>query len=575
MKEKKKAKNSKLIVKIMLLAILAMVVSNVILTITSVMELSSTYKDQIEEALLTGAVQMDALAENSWDGDWGYDDAKGLTKGDQAVTEDYENTMNGLKKQTGLDYTIFYDKTRRATTLTDESGKSLNGTDAGDGPIQTVLKGGQNMYVPNILIGGVKYYGYYVPLKNTDGSVVGMVFCGRASEDVAKRLTQTTIFMILVAIICVVLAAVVGMYIALTVSKQMKGVAGELIGLSQGGLKREFDHKALSRSDELGAIAESAKVLDDKLEEVIGSTKNMSRDIQKSGTELSNSADLASGASQQVSQAIDDISKGAVSQAESVQTAAEDTQRMGDGIDKISEHVQSLDQYAKDMKKSAEAASKAMEALLDQSAVVTDSVEAIGRTIDSTNTSAQAISTFTQSITDIAAQTNLLSLNASIEAARAGEAGRGFAVVADEIRDLADQSAQSAENIKNVVAKLLADAESSVEVMKTLSENFHAQSEQITRTQVDMNEMSEKVTSVAQSADEIAARVRDLNASKESLLNIVSDLSAVSEENAASTEETNASMQELNATFSVISESANSLQALAEKMMETINYFQD
>ena len=177
MKEKKKAKNSKLIVKVMLLAILAMVVSNVILTITSVMELSSTYKDQIEEALLTGAVQMDALAENSWDGDWGYDDAKGLTKGDQAVTEDYENTMNGLKKQTGLDYTIFYDKTRRATTLTDESGKSLNGTDAGDGPIQTVLKGGQNMYVPNILIGGVKYYGYYVPLKNTDGSVVGMVFC--------------------------------------------------------------------------------------------------------------------------------------------------------------------------------------------------------------------------------------------------------------------------------------------------------------------------------------------------------------------------------------------------------------
>ena len=124
--------------------------------------------------------------------------------------------------------------------------------------------------------------------------------------------------------------------------------------------------------------------------------------------------------------------------------------------------------------------------------------------------------------------------------------------------DLADQSAQSAENIKNVFAKLLADAESSVEVMKTLSENFHAQSEQITRTQVDMNEMSEKVTSVAQSADEIAARVRDLNASKESLLNIVSDLSAVSEENAASTEETNATMHELHATYRVNADRATS-----------------
>ena len=61
--------------------------------------------------------------------------------------------------------------------------------------------------------------------------------------------------------------------------------------------------------------------------------------------------------------------------------------------------------------------------------------------------SVNEIAKFTENILNIAAQTNLLALNASIEAARAGEAGRGFAVVADEIRQLADSSRETANNI--------------------------------------------------------------------------------------------------------------------------------
>ena len=77
-----------------------------------------------------------------------------------------------------------------------------------------------------------------------------------------------------------------------------------------------------------------------------------------------------------------------------------------------------------------------------------------GRKVDG-NQSAQQIREATELITDIAAQTNLLSLNASIEAARAGENGRGFAVVADQIRNLSEQSRQSAERIVQIVNDLL------------------------------------------------------------------------------------------------------------------------
>nr|MCR4643571.1 methyl-accepting chemotaxis protein [Lachnospiraceae bacterium] len=291
------------------------------------------------------------------------------------------------------------------------------------------------------------------------------------------------------------------------------------------------------------------------------------------GTELADSASQASQASDQVTDAVTEISKGAVAQAESVENAVGNTDEIGKNIEAITGNVNEMDSYSEEMKDACDKAMASLEKLIRQSDDVKASVREIGDTINSTNESAKTISAFTQAITDIATQTNLLSLNASIEAARAGDAGRGFAVVADEIRQLADQSSESADKIKSIVERLLADSASSVSVLEKLNESFGVQGEQLDSTKANMVSMSGNVTSVKDTSTSISKQVSALNEAKNSLMEIISDLSAISEENAASTEETNASMEELNATFTIISESAVKLQGLSADLTRTISYF--
>ena len=377
---------------------------------------------------------------------------------------------------------------------------------------------------------------------------------------------------VIFAILIVVLAALVVLIINGIRTGIMK-VTTDLDELANGNLTIAFPDDSKIGKDEIGQITKSAKTLSLKLRDVMTQSHAMSDEVTGTSTELAGSSSQAAQASGQVTDAVTEISKGAVSQAESVERAAGNTDDIGRNIENITSEVSEMDRFAEEMKEACDKSMSSLDKLIKQSEEVTASVKDIGDTINSTNDSAKSISEFTQAITDIATQTNLLSLNASIEAARAGDAGRGFAVVADEIRQLADQSSESAEKIKSIVEQLLADSASSVSVLEKLNESFSVQAEQLDSTKSNMEIMSGNVASVKETSSSISVQVKSLYDAKNGLMEIISDLSAISEENAASTEETNASMEELNATFSIISESANKLQSLAEELKDNISYF--
>ncbi len=562
----------KIIVKVIVLSAIALVLTAVLVGIISIRSSKNMIYKLTKEELMVGAIQLENEMSNEYDGDWSLE-GETLYKGGVEVQDELQEQLDILHERTKLDYALFYGDTRRMTTLIDKQGKRMVGTAVTTANVLDVLDSGNDCYSNNLNIGGKPYYGYYTPLKNPDGKIVGMVFTGRPAADVKDDIGDLVKKIVIAIVIFSAISCAVGFSLAGVVSGKMNLLAEDIKVIAGGDLTRDVEFVLTKRPDEIGAIARAVSELKNKLSEVIGNTKTLADQIKASGYDLSSSASGAAEASSQVVSAVEDITKGSLSQAESVQTSSENTNQIGDDIEGITDNIHTLNELVDSMKDASDRAMIAMEDLLAQNGDVTEAVSSIRGVIENTANSVQEISQMTQIISEIADQTNLLSLNATIEAARAGESGRGFAVVASEISNLATQSQDAVVKIEEVTQKLVEDSISSVQTVDSLVFEFETQSDKIMLTREDMSALSENATRVQSSVSDTGDKADTINVTKESLINIMEDLSAISEENAASTEETNASMEELNSTFQIISQNAVSLQTIAEQLRKQIAFF--
>ncbi len=555
-------------------ALLMLIAMSIIVTAVGVSMVKKAYYDSFAEELHISALQVSEMA-SQWSGDWSLNSDNELMKGDVAIHDIFQSQLDSLSEKTGISYTVFFQNVRKITTLTDaDTGLRMEGTTASEAVTSTVISGGSEYLSTDLEIGGNSWYAYYLPIRNSDGSVVGMIFAGRSTEDVESNLSSAAMKMNAVSAVVLLISFIIGLTMLFVSKKIVKDVVSGLEKLGNGDLSASFDSKNISRKDEFGDIVRSADGLKNKLNEVISATLALSGEVTKSGDSLSTSAQTASHVSTQVAEAVGDISKGAVSQAESVETSASNTNEMGDSIDEIGVSVEDLSSATTQMLTAAKRTVEALDGLMEQNKTVMASMLDIDAQIKATNNAVKKIADASHSITEISSQTNLLSLNASIEAARAGDYGKGFGVVANEIGLLAQQSNTAATTINEIVEDLVTDSTKSMEIIEELNAAFNEQSSQLTSTKSDMDGVVTGVNSVEQNTQTISDKVNMLNSSKAQLIDLIAELSAISQQNAASTEETNASMEELNATFALISNSASDLKDLADSLNQKMNFFQ-
>ena len=258
---------------------------------------------------------------------------------------------------------------------------------------------------------------------------------------------------------------------------------------------------------------------------------------------LNNMRDNVKVALQEVEELAVQVNVGASNLAEAAQDLAEGATDQAASVQEMLATMNTVSEGLKDTSVSVEEAYKQALKCADDAQV---SREEMGNMVDSMNRineTSKKIENIIGEIENIASQTNLLSLNASIEAARAGEAGRGFAVVADEIRNLADQSAKSAVDTRELVSNTLYEIEQGhkiafktadvldgvvnaiqkiAETNNVLAANSKEQAYAVEQADIGIERISEVVQSNSAAAEESSATSQELSAQAMSMHDLVS-----------------------------------------------------
>lgn len=417
--------------------------------------------------------------------------------------------------------------------------------------------------------GVIKYAAYYI---NPQGSYILVVSADQS--DAFSAVTQTRNYLIGMLLAILVVFSAIGLFLINHMVKPLHTLTGVVERVAALDLTPNGEEEVLARrKDEIGLIAKSIRDLNVELREIV-------RVIQDQGNKLSESnVQFTQGFSEivetvsNVNVAVEEIATGSTSQAQETTTAGEHIQNIGSAIESNTSNVSILETSIEHMNGLAAESSKMLEELAKINSWTSETIGVVTEQTDRTNQSAVKINEAVVAIQNIASQTNLLSLNASIEAARAGESGRGFAVVAEQIRKLAEDSANSAEQIEGIVQELITNSEDGVAKMRDLSETSGVQAGRFDKTKASFDELKHEIESVSSASREIFDQTNSINNLKNGVSGVIEQLAAIAEENAASTQETSASMNTLTESIDRCKDETETLSTLSSELNEQANKF--
>ncbi|MEK7019700.1 methyl-accepting chemotaxis protein [Bacillus sp. FSL R9-9410] len=434
---------------------------------------------------------------------------------------------------------------------------------------RTQMKEAQNLAVNNK---NEEAYSYY--LKNTEPAMQNAInsiqelvkYNSSQAEQLQKSNTNsahTTILMfIIISVIATAIIIGIGYVIKTAIQRPITLLQHDIKQVADGNLVIRTSYQA---NDELGAIVTSFNNMLDNLQHLIEKIQVTTYEVTSSTDSMLQNTKQASKISNEAVLTINKVNKQIEGQVTNIHESSTAMNDLTNGVQSVAESALTVAEVSVATTDRVNNGSKVIKQSITQMNNVHAVVEETSTVIERLIMRTQHIDKALDAITNIAEQTNLLALNAAIEAARAGENGKGFAVVAAEVRDLAEQSKQSAHEINNLIKSIQQDTKDTVQIMRKGHEEAiqgrnaaNEADEAFSTIMKDIHKITHQIQEVSATTEEMSAGTEEINAS----------LSVVSETSTRVAKDTNQTVQAIQTQASSITEITNQSMQIKKKIEE-------
>ena len=390
------------------------------------------------------------------------------------------------------------------------------------------------------------------------------------TSEIFSGINKIRLFAIVITSFFILFAILIGIKIAITITKPIDYIRKKIKQLEKGDLTVQSDYIGVY---EIGQLSESFNKMTINMKELIIETRNLITHVSKDTKTFNDISKKSALSSKEVMEAISSISLGAIEQTKDSEVAAK---VIDDLITKLAKTSQNFNEVIYETTRSKNATVEAQKIITQLNSSTKDILAVsvyIQKDMKQLVIQFHDIQKIIGMIQDISAQTDLLALNAAIEAARAGEAGRGFAVVADEVRKLSEKSKEAAQSIASIVKGVSQATEKTEKMISNSNTSYKEQSDAVNNTERIFNEISRDMDSIVTEVNNVNYQFSTIDEAQLDASNSISSITSISEETAAAVQEVLASSEEQTEAALQLAQMAGELEATLMIMENKIHRF--